>query len=202
MKLGVVILAAGAGSRIGQAKMLLPYEGQTILGHIIEELASLHPASTCLVTGKYREEIQTSIKTNLVEQVHFENWEAGMAASIIFGMEHILEKETNLDAILFVVSDQPFLNRHLLFRMVEAFQASGKGIVAAKYQEEFGTPVLFHKKYFDQIRKLAGDKGAKKIVMQHIEDAELVDFPLGKFDIDTLEDYAEFQQLLKQQDAH
>jgi molybdenum cofactor cytidylyltransferase len=202
MKLGVVILAAGAASRIGFAKMLLPYAGQTILGHIIQEVQALHPVRICLVTGKYTDEIQTSLGSNSVDIVPFVNWQAGMAASIQFGMDYLMEKEPNLDTLLFVVSDQPFLERQLLFRMIDAFQQSGKGIVAAKYQEQFGTPVLFHSKYIPQIKKLEGDRGAKKILEQHLDDLVLVDFPLGEFDIDTVEDYSQFQLLLKQENAH
>lgn len=202
MKLGVVILAAGAATRMGKAKMLLPYGGQTILGHIVEEVQALNPAITCLVTGKYTAEIETVINVNSLEMVPFDNWQAGMSASIQFGLSSILEKQPNIDAVLFVVSDQPFLDRQLLFRMLDAFQQSGKGIVAAKYQQQFGTPVLFSKSYFPEIRLLEGDRGAKKLVEKQLENVVLVDFPLGALDIDTAEDYARFQQLLNQQDAH
>lgn len=202
MKLGVVILSAGAATRMGKAKMLLPYDGQTILGHIIEEVQALNPAITCLVTGKYTAEIETVINVNSLEMVPFDNWQAGMSASIQFGLSSILEKQPNIDAVLFVVSDQPFLDRQLLFRMLDTFQQSGKGIVAAQYQQQFGTPVLFSKSYFPEIRLLEGDRGAKKLVEKQLEDVVLVDFPLGALDIDTAEDYARFQQLLNQQDAH
>lgn len=202
MKLGVVILSAGAATRMGKAKMLLPYDGQTILGHIIEEVQALNPAITCLVTGKYTAEIETVINVNSLEMVPFDNWQAGMSASIQFGLSSILEKQTNIDAVLFVVSDQPFLDRQLLFRMLDTFQQSGKGIVAAQYQQQFGTPVLFSKSYFPEIMLLEGDRGAKKLVEKQLEDVVLVDFPLGALDIDTAEDYARFQQLLNQQDAH
>lgn len=202
MKLGVVILAAGAATRMGKAKMLLPYGGQTILGHIIEEVQALNPAITCLVTGKYAAEIETLINSNSLKMVPFDNWQAGMSASIQFGLSKLLEKQPNIDAVLFVVSDQPFLDRQLLFRMIDAFQQSGKGIVAAQYQQQFGTPVLFSKSYFPDIRLLEGDRGAKKIVEKQLENVVLIDFPLGAIDIDTAEDYARFQQLLNQQHAH
>jgi len=43
MKWGVLILAAGQASRMGQAKMLLPYKGTTILAHLIEEILYTKP---------------------------------------------------------------------------------------------------------------------------------------------------------------
>jgi molybdenum cofactor cytidylyltransferase len=191
-------LAAGAATRMGKAKMLLPYGEQTILEHIVEETKALNPAIICLVTGKYRSEIEAVINVNSLELVPFENWQAGMSASIQFGLSSLLEKQPNIDAVLFVVSDQPFLDRQLLFRMLDAFQQSGKGIVATQYQQQLGTPVLFSHQYFPEIRLLEGDRGAKKLVEKHLEDVVLVDFPLGALDIDTAEDYAKFQQLLNQ----
>ena len=41
---------------------------------------------------------------------------------------------------------------------------SGKGIVACSYAGTLGTPVLFGKDYFDQLKSLNGDQGAKNIV--------------------------------------
>jgi molybdenum cofactor cytidylyltransferase len=202
VKLGVVILAAGAASRMGKAKMLLPIGDTTILGHIIQEVKALNPATICLVTGKYTAEIQAALDLSSVTLIPFANWQAGMAASIKFGMEALLEKEPAIGGILFVVSDQPFLERQMLFRMIDAFQQSGKGIVAAQYKDQFGTPVLFHPRYIHQIRTLEGDRGAKKLLEKLVDNLVLIDFPLGAFDIDTEEDYAQFQLLLKQQDAY
>jgi len=202
VKLGAVILAAGAASRLGAAKMLLPYSDKTILEHIVKEVQALNPVSICLVTGKYTDQIKSSMNFTGVELLDFPDWELGMAASIKFGLKSILAKLPSIDAILFVVSDQPFLDRLVLNSMINAFQASAKGIVAARYQLQNGTPVIFHRSYFEQILQLQGDKGAKKIVDQHLSDLVTVDFPLGAMDIDTQEDYVRFQELLNRQDVN
>jgi molybdenum cofactor cytidylyltransferase len=202
VKLGAVILAAGAASRLGAAKMLLPYSDKTILEHIVKEVQALNPASICLVTGKYTDQIKSSMNFTGVELLDFPDWELGMAASIKFGLQSILAKLPSIDAILFVVSDQPFLDRLVLNSMINAFQTSAKGIVAARYQLQNGTPVIFHRSYFEQILQLQGDKGAKKIVDQHLSDLVTVDFPLGAMDIDTQEDYVRFQELLNKQDVN
>ncbi len=202
MKLGAVILAAGAASRMGAAKMLLPYSDKTILEHIVKEVQALNPATICLVTGKYADQIKSTLEITGLELLNFPDWELGMAASIKFGLQSVLAKLPAVDAILFVVSDQPFLDRQVLYKMVNAFQASAKGIVAARYQLQNGTPVIFHRRYFEHILQLQGDKGAKKIVDQHLADLETIDFPLGAMDIDTHEDYTRFQELLNKQNAN
>jgi molybdenum cofactor cytidylyltransferase len=199
VKLGAVILAAGAASRIGKAKMLLPYKDKTILEHIVLEVQALNPTCICLVTGKYSNQIKSTIDLPGVAVLDFPDWELGMAASIKFGLQWVLTKIPDVDAILFVVSDQPFIEKQVLFKMINAFQESGKGIVAAKYQAQNGTPVIFHRQYFEKILELQGDKGAKKIVDQHLDDLVTIDFPLGVLDVDTEEDYLKFQDLLNKQ---
>ena len=47
--LGVVILAAGASSRMGRAKMLLPWKETTMLGQVIELWKSIEPAELAVV---------------------------------------------------------------------------------------------------------------------------------------------------------
>jgi molybdenum cofactor cytidylyltransferase len=49
MKLGVVLLAAGASSRMGRPKMLLPWQGTTVLGHLLDQWALLEPACLAVV---------------------------------------------------------------------------------------------------------------------------------------------------------
>src|ERR1035437_2980619 len=39
---GVVILAAGRSARMGKPKLLLPWGGTSVLGHLIEEWRALH----------------------------------------------------------------------------------------------------------------------------------------------------------------
>ncbi len=55
MNAGALILAAGAASRMGKAKMLLPFGGSTILTHIITEVKAINPVAISLVTGFFHE---------------------------------------------------------------------------------------------------------------------------------------------------
>ena len=73
--------------------------------------------------------------------------------------------------------------------MMAAKESTGKGIVACNYNGTFGTPVLFDKKYFNDLALLQGAAGAKKLVQQFETDVATVSFPAGAMDIDTPEDY-------------
>lgn len=198
MKIGVMILAAGAASRMGKAKMLLPCNGQSILEHIIAELKALQPQAICLVTGKYHEAISQTINDQAITLVYNEQWNQGMGGSVQTGMKALLQQCPDLDLVWIVVGDQPFLHRSVLQEMLHRQQQTQKGIVAAQYNGVKGTPVLFGAGYFNALQKLSGDKGARVILQEHPEDIATVAFPEGELDIDTPEDYERFLRQLNQ----
>jgi molybdenum cofactor cytidylyltransferase len=189
MSTGVLILAAGAAFRMNEAKMLLAFGSTSILGHIVEEVKASKPDHICLVTGYYHTEIVESIDISGMFIIHNEHWREGMASSISRGIREMTKKYPSLSSVMIVVSDQPHLNRKVLNEMFTDQGKTKKGIIAAQYGKVTGTPVLFAKKYFNQLMELTGDAGAKSILQQYKTDIATVEFSLGAIDIDTAEDY-------------
>ena len=189
MKMGALILAAGAASRMQLPKMLLPFNGKTILGHILDEIKAIEPEAICLVTGRYHQEIVAANLTNNSHIFYHANWQAGMAGSIVAGIQHLIQKNCPIEAVLIVVSDQPFINRTLLANMKQEKIQGSKGIVAAEYGGIAGTPAIFDVQFFTELQKLTGDMGAKSILHKYPATVSTIPFPLGAIDIDTPEDY-------------
>lgn len=197
MNTGVLILAAGAATRMGRAKMLLPFESTNILEHILTEVRSIKPSCICIVTGYYHKEIIAGIDTEGLYIAHNENWIAGMASSIGMGVSELIKKKAGLSSIIIIVSDQPYLNRNVLHEIVTVREKTKKGIIAAAYNGIKGTPVLFDQKYFNELMLLEGDIGAKFILQQHAADIATVAFSSGAIDIDTPEDYEKLSHKTK-----
>ncbi len=192
MKWGVMILAAGKASRMGMAKMLLPFKNRTILAHLIEEIQSVEPTIIQLVSGHYHDLIRAEINTNNVSIVHNPDYKLGMSSSIQVGLTAMLKACPSLDFLIIVVSDQPFLNSSILRSLIIKQQETAKGIIASFYNGIMGTPVLLSSAYFTHIYNLTGDKGARVILQQFPTDLETVEFEKGELDIDTVEDYERF----------
>lgn len=197
MRTGILILAAGSASRMQQPKMLLPFGKANILSHLLDEARALEPAAICLVTGYYHDEILSVVVTEGVQVVRNEQWQEGMSGSIRLGLLHLLQQGPALEQVAILVSDQPFLTRSLLHNMLQVQKETQKGIIAAGYAGIQGTPVLFTKDYFDQLKQLTGDKGAKPILQTYSGDVAVVDFPEGVRDIDTPEDYSKYCTSIK-----
>ena len=193
---GIIILAAGKSSRLGSAKQLLQFNNKTLLQHVVDEAIASGAKPIVVVTGSYAEEVAKIVSKAEIITIYNENWEEGMASSIVAGMHAITTKFEHIDQVIIAVSDQPFVTSSLFKELHQKQSDSGKGIVACRYSKTLGTPVLFTQKYFGELLNLQGDEGAKKIVKANPDNVALVDFPQGNIDIDTISDY---QNLLDNQ---
>lgn len=187
-KTGIIILAAGNSSRLGRAKQLLDFGGEKLL-QIAIDIAEKSLSNACLVVlGAYGDQIKKSINFQSCEMIINENWMSGLSSSMKIGLSAMVENHA-IDQVLIMLSDQPFVNADLLDLIINTQLESGKGIVACRYGDTLGVPVLYSRKYFEELLQLKEKEGAKKLIFNHLEDCEVVDFEQGKIDIDTQEDY-------------
>lgn len=186
---GIIMLAAGASSRLGKPKQLLPYKGETLLQQGLQIAIATGILPIVVVLGANAELVQKSIEHKDICIVINKAWSEGMAASIRCGMEELLKIAPQLDGVIIMVCDQPFVSPTLLADLVEKHRLSGKPIIASSYKGSIGTPALFDTTIFALLQSLKGDVGAKKIMQANPDWVEEVDFPLGEIDIDTTGDY-------------
>lgn len=187
-KIAGIILAAGNSSRMAQPKQLLEYKGKLLLEKILEEATKSRLDDVVVVLGGNSQQIQSEIDFSKVEILLHPNWEDGMTSSLQHGLNHLIEKY-DIQAIMILVSDQPFVDESLLNILISNYETSDKSIIASKYSGTLGVPVIFDKKYFGRLMELIGTDGAKKVIFENQEDVAEVEFPFGEIDIDTKEDY-------------
>lgn len=192
---GIIILAAGASSRMGQPKQLLVYEGQTLLQRAIHSALATEMAPVVVVLGANATQIRASIAHLPVLVVENPNWAEGMASSIRVGLLHVQGKSRALSAALLMLCDQPLLTTQLLADMVECYASSGSPLVAAQYEEQVGVPALFDQSLFSELLALQGAQGAKQLIQRHQPHLVCVPFSGGSFDIDTPEDFINLNAL-------
>ena len=191
MKTGVILLAAGSSSRLGRPKQLINYQGKTLIQNSIE--AAQHSAADDLIVvlGSNSDLIQTGIESKEVSVLVHAHWEDGMSSSMQCGLRHLIES-SQVNQVILMLCDQPYVSQGLLDQLMLDKKASGKGIVACSYAGTVGVPALFDQKYFPELLALKGTEGAKKVILTHQADTFLVDFPLGAVDLDTEEDVQKF----------
>ncbi len=185
----IIILAAGSSSRFGSAKQLLHFNNKTLLQHVTDEAVESGAEPIIVVTGANNKEVSALLNNRKIQIVFNENWEEGMAASIVTGLKKTITLNNDIERAIITVCDQPFVTSTLFQQLYQTQIESLNHIVACAYGETIGTPALFTQKYFDALMSLKGDEGAKKILKANKNDVAIVDFPQGNIDIDTEKDY-------------
>ncbi|MEX0291300.1 MAG: NTP transferase domain-containing protein [Flavobacteriaceae bacterium] len=189
--IAVLVLAAGAATRMGSIKQLLPWKGSTLLENALQTAVNSSARYVTLITGANAEAIINEIKIPKAVAVVFNNqWTLGLSSSINCGLHHILEGDLECDAVLMLMADQPLIDTEYLNNLISEYHKGAFGIVATSYESGPGVPVIFDRKYFEELRTLAQDKGAKSLIKANMADTFVID-PLGKErDIDTPADYS------------
>ena len=186
---GIVILAAGASTRLGKPKQLLQYRGKTLLAHAINEAVNSNADAVVVILGKDANLFKKEIDEGKVRVAINSSWEEGMASSLRLGLDTLINDKPYIDAVIFMVCDQPHVLSSILNELIITQQKTTKQIVTCNYGEAIGPPALFHKSLFNELMQLKGDAGARKIIQQHSDEVATILFSKGKIDIDTNEDY-------------
>ena len=186
---GIVILAAGNSSRLGEPKQLLKYQNKTLVRHITEAALASGVSEVMVVTGSNADRIENELNGLECHFAHNSVWVEGMGSSIAIGVQELQSINPTLNGVILAVSDQPFVDTELFQSLIDQLKQTNAGIVASSYAGTLGTPVLFSEKYFNNLLKLSGTEGAKKLLSKFSDDVTSCLFPLGNIDIDTKEDY-------------
>ncbi|MGY6560362.1 MAG: nucleotidyltransferase family protein [Nitritalea sp.] len=188
-QIGILLLAAGAGSRMnGGVKQLLPYQTLTLIQHSINVYQSLSAEARLVVLGAHQEEISKQTHWQDFQVAVNANWSRGMGHSLSYGLELLLQGN-HLDYVLIALADQPLIERPHLEALVElALQNPGK-IIQSAFSGETGPPCLFPARFFDALLRLDGAHGAKGIAAKYPEACLTLDLPEAGTDIDTPADY-------------
>lgn len=194
---GLIILAAGASTRMGTPKQLLAYRRCTLIRHMAEVAIASYCRPIIVVLGAYAERIKPEISQLPIQIVKNQQWAEGMSSSIRVGLESLLAVNQNLEAVAIALCDQPFVSPQTLNQLVEAYHLTGKPIIASQYAGTLGVPALFSRRLFSELVALNSNEGAKQLIKKHINEVFSVPFPDGAIDIDTPNDYKQLQTFIK-----
>ncbi len=187
--IAIILLAAGASTRMGQPKQLLPWKSTSLLGDAIRKAKTSKAKSVVVVLGANMESIRKEILENDVEIIENRYWESGLGSSIACGTDFLLKEKNKPNGILIMLADQPMIDTTYLNAMMAAFDQEQKVIIATAYENRAGVPALFPDNYYEELTKLDDDFGAKKIIDNYKENVSILDLGQITVDIDTISDY-------------
>lgn len=190
LRLGGVVLAAGAGSRLGgRAKGLIEIEGEPLIQRSLRVLREAGVDELVVVTGHYRDNLKSWLENATVVEVTQPRDTHTQADSLRLGVAGLSE---NIDAVMVLPVDMPALTRQDLVALIGAYKHADERIefVGPMVGTRPGNPVLFSRRIATQILRGEGEFGSG--AWRHHQPGWLLEWQTGNphyvADIDTPED--------------
>ncbi|SKB11116.1 Uncharacterized MobA-related protein [Planktothrix sp. PCC 11201] len=193
--MGLIILAAGGSTRLGQPKQLLLFRGKTLLTHTVEQALNSQCHPIIVVLGSQAEQIELEINSFPIIIVKNLNWKQGMGRSIQTGIEQLKAIQPDSLGVVITLCDQPFISAEIIDKLVETYEQTQNSMVVSEYNNILGVPALFSQNLFGELINLDTTQGAKSLIKSYPNHRCIVPFPLGILDIDTPQDYEQLLQI-------
>ncbi|PKK40515.1 hypothetical protein ABB02_00186 [Clostridiaceae bacterium JG1575] len=163
MKICAIILAAGSSRRMGEDKLELPLEGESMLQRVLSPIAALGFAQILVVhrPGKNKQALPEE-----VQWVENPNHALGQGTSIVQGVAAAIP---DADGYAFFMADQPDVSLDTLKQLRAAFEAHPQSIIQPLYADEPAGPVFFPKDLRDDFLALRGTDTGRRVLLDHKE---------------------------------
>jgi nicotine blue oxidoreductase len=181
-----ILLAAGDGSRLGQPKATVEFDGKTLAERGVALLRDGGTEPIVVVTGAVPVTIPGT------RQVHNPDWETGMGSSLAAGLRALSSAGDAVQAAVIALADQPLVGAEAVCRLIAAWR-DGATVAVAGYDGRPRNPVLIGRAHWPAVLEMAsGDTGARPFLRANAELVTVVECgdTGSPDDIDTPDDLA------------
>jgi molybdenum cofactor cytidylyltransferase len=187
----VLVLAAGASTRLGQPKQLVQIGGRPALHMPLSNAVAVAGNAVTVVIGANASALTYLLSHSPASSIVNRQWEEGIASSLRCGLAMV---PASADAVMIVLGDQVCVTSDDLKRLLAAWHKQENDIAAATYDRHVGVPAIFPRWCFPELAQLRGDEGARKILQRNPDRIVRVQMSNAGFDLDTPEDLAALTQ--------
>jgi len=195
MTVGAVLLAAGAGSRLGgRPKAILELGGVPLILRQLIALSGAGVDEVVVVLGHHADAVEAAVRAFPITLVHNPAPDEGQASSVRAGLRAL---STRIDAVVVALADQPLIDAQDVVALIGAYKKrpEGTAMVVPRVAGEPGNPVIFdatlREAWLDGSTNLACRQWREK----HPERVHWLDTDNRRYkvDIDTPEDLQRFE---------
>jgi molybdenum cofactor cytidylyltransferase len=186
-----VVLAAGASTRMGKQKLLLPLGGEPLITRVVRAVCDAGFDDVLVVVGHEHEQVLQALAGLPIRHAFNPAFATGMGSSFRTAVENLTDSE----AAMFALADQPFVTATEYRRVLEAYRQHRSPIVSVRYGDVMAPPHLFTREFFPELAVL--EHGARPVLLRHRDRTMILTFaPDLLVDVDTPEDYEEVNRRL------
>ena len=159
-----IVLAAGGSTRLGRPKQLLPWNGSTLLGTTLKQLAMAGCERLIVVLGAYELEVRehcvapANVQLDIVTNG---DWNKGQETSLRVVIEYAVSVK-DIGPTVIALCDQPLIVSSHYRELVSRVRRLGYVAAATEYPEGLGVPACISLSALKCLLVSVGDTGAKK----------------------------------------
>ena len=191
MRIGALILAAGQSRRMGKInKLLAEIDGGVMVARTADAVLAAKVDPVIVVLGHQSGDVRAALGDRAVGYAENPDYATGLASSLKAGIAAMPEE---VDGVVVCLGDMPRVTADHLNALIAAFNpAEGRGICVPIFNGKRGNPVLWDRRYFEDMEDVVGDVGARHLIGAHQEAVFEVEMPDGGvlLDLDTPEAFA------------
>ena len=188
--ISAILLAAGKSKRLkGENKLIKNFKGKPLINHILSSLIKSKVNTIFIVVGYQNQKIKKiAYKNKKIIFVTNLNYKKGISSSINSGLKRISKKNIGF---LITHGDMPLISKTILNTLCSALKNKDKEIFVPVYKKKLGNPLAFKYSMIKSLKKIKGDKGAKKLIRSNKSKVQLVKMKSKSIliDFDQLKDF-------------
>ena len=167
-RVAAVVLAAGRSTRMGAVnKMLAVIDGKPLVRIAAEQAVASRAKPVIVVTGHEREKVETALSGLPVRVLHNPDFAEGLGTSLKAGIAAVPDEA---DAAIVCLGDMPQVDAALINKLVSAFDPErGALVIVPSIDGRRGNPVVWSRRFFDDLMSIQGDIGARHLIGTYAE---------------------------------
>ena len=167
-QVGAIILAAGRSTRMGGPnKLLAELSGKPLVRIVAEQALASRAKDIIVVTGHQAELVEEALNGLSVKFVRNPDFAQGLATSVKAGIGAVPEA---VDGAVICLGDMPMVSSQLIDHLIDAFAPDRGNLIAIPVSGgRRGNPVLWSRRFFNELMTLDGDIGARHLIAKHNE---------------------------------
>jgi molybdenum cofactor cytidylyltransferase len=179
-----VVLAAGASTRMGRHKLLLPLGDEPIARRTVRHVCDAGFDDVLVVVGCEWEQVLSTLEGLPIRHAVNADYRSGMGSSFRTAVEHL----GTSDAAMFALADQPFVTASEYTAVLDTYRQHAPAIVSVRFGTVMAPPHLFTREFFPELAQL--QHGARTVLERHRDRTTVLRFsPELLLDVDTPDDY-------------
>lgn len=188
-----LVLAAGPSTRMGRNKLLLELDGEPIVRRVVRHALAARLSPVVVVVGHEAGMVRKALSGLDCRSVTNLHYPLGLNRSLQVGVAALPD---DVSAAVVMLADMPLVTSDMLATLVNRYRRGDARLVVSQYGEVIAPPTLYDHSLFHELGAPAGEGCGKRVVRQHLAEAQTVHWPVDTLtDLDRPDDFERMKAL-------